>query len=625
MLTLAATVAAGFADAKLATLRASAPVVPQTIGVVQVRARVVDVASPSAGRSRVLLAPFAIERVAQGALPVRLRLTLDTPDPPEPGTAIKALAILDPPPGPASPGAYDFARDVWFDRLGGVGLALKPVREIDAPRPSANLSIEMAVNRFRWRLAERLSQDLRAVMGGSPGAGLAAAVTTSHEDWLAQDEIDDLRASGLAHMLAIAGLHTAAVTGFVFVAVRLAVAAWPWLALRVSGKKLAACAGLATACAYLALSGAHPPARRAAITASVAFVAILLARRAVSLRSLAVAALIILALQPVAVVEPGFQMSFCASAALVALAEVWPRRSGKVLAPWFIVWPQKARDWALAMFVVSLVAGAATAPFALQHFNRVARYGLPGGGRGRGLARAVAPLALHPFLVIAGWSGAAIVTRAHLFATTPGAAHTLSSAPWPALPISFAAIVFACLWRGWLRWVALPFTAAVLLWPRPAPPLGWIAADGGNAAITIEGRAIVLKPQVRTFASNAWAAHRGLTLPFAPDAEADLAFACDRNQCLPRYGTWPALGAWWSRRPPPPEKIQALCRSSDIVLTRSAAPMPDSCKGDLVIGPDSFARGGAAEIYRNPDGRWRLDWSQPGRGRRPWSTPAGGA
>jgi hypothetical protein len=103
-----------------------------------------------------------------------------------------------------------------------------------------------------------------------------------------------MRASGLAHILSISGLHMAIVGGFVFAAFRLGVAAWPWLALRIDGKKLAALAGLGSVGAYLVLSGAPPPAERAAITASVAFLAILVERRAISLHALALAALIIL-------------------------------------------------------------------------------------------------------------------------------------------------------------------------------------------------------------------------------------------------------------------------------------------------------------------------------------------
>ncbi len=292
----------GFADAKLATERARAPVIPEGIGVAQVSGRVVDIAEAAGGRLRLLIEPVAISGLAATELPARVRLTLREPSDVEPGDALTVHAILDPPPGPASPGGFDFARDAWFSRLGGVGLALSPPRPIALPPMRGWLWLQVRLNTLRWRLASRLVGDL----GGGNAAGLAAAVTTSHQAWLSEADAQDLRDAGLAHMLAIAGLHTAAVTGFVYAAVRLLVAAWPWLALRVSGKKLAAAAGLVACGVYLALSGAHPPARRAAITAGVAFLAMLCGRRPISMRSLAIAALAVLALQPISVVQPGF-------------------------------------------------------------------------------------------------------------------------------------------------------------------------------------------------------------------------------------------------------------------------------------------------------------------------------
>jgi competence protein ComEC len=544
-------------------------------------------------------------------------------------------AILDPPPGPASPGGYDFARDAWFDRVGAVGLALTPPEEIDPPAPSLGLRIEMTLNGLRWRLAERLAGDLQA-MGLTRGAGLVAAVTTSHQDWLDPADTDDLRNSGLAHMLAIAGLHTAAVTGFVFAAIRLLVAAWPWLALRVSGKKLAALGGLVAVVVYLALSGAHPPARRAAITASVAFLAILLDRRALSLHSLALAAVIILALQPVAVVEPGFQMSFCATASLVALAELWPRRGGLIQAPWFVAWPQKIKDAVVGLIAVSFVAGAATGPFAIQDFNRMASYGLFANlfadllasvvlmpalvVAGIGEALGIAPVWLGPPLAVAGWSGQGILTIAHTFATAPGASHTFASAPPIALLVSFLGIVFACLWKGRLRWLAAPLTLAVLVWPRDPAPAAWLAADGANAAVVIDGRAVVLKPTVRTFASESWIVHRGLIAPFDPEAETALAFDCNRMRCIPHVGVKPAIGAWWTKRAPKPEALDDLCRASAILLLKAQVPTPPSCDGVLVLRPADFAHGGAAEVYPAANGEgWRLDWSSDWRGVRPWT------
>ncbi len=627
--TLVAFAAAGFADGKLMTDGVAAPVMPVGSGVATLEGWVVDVASPSAGRPRLLIAPSYISTLDEKAWPARLRVTLRSGQAVAPGEGIRFRAILNPPPGPASPGNYDFGRDAWFDRVGGVGLALtEPTRADPGPAP-LGLALEMKINALRWALACRLAEDLRA-LGFPDGAGLAAAVTTSHQDWLAPDATDDLRNSGLAHMLAIAGLHTAAVTGFVFLAIRLVVAAWPALALRVSGKRLAAIGGLICVGVYLALSGAHPPARRAAITAAVAFIAILLDRRAVSLHALALAALIILFLQPVAVVEPGFQMSFCATSALVALAEIRGRPPPLLNLPWFLAWPQRFKDWAVSMLAVSFIAGAATGPFAIQHFNRMANYGL----FANLFADLLASMVLMPSLVlaslgeaigfslsalslplsVAGWSGQGVVMIAHLFATAPGASHSFSSAPPTALWLSFVGIIFASLWRGRLRWVAAPLALAVLIWPRPPAPAGWIAADGANAAVVVNGRAIVLKPTVRQFASQAWITHRGLIAPFDPDLETRLAFDCNRTLCLPRYGSRPALGAWWTKRAPKPEALQTLCRASEIIILKADVATPTVCNGVMILRTKDFDQGGAGEIYPSDDGGWRINWAAQTRG-----------
>ena len=630
---LLALAAAGFADGKLATEMARAPVVPDGLGAVTVRGWVVDIVEGGAGRMRLLIAPVDISGLSPAQTPARVRLSLRTPLDVAPGDAISAFAILDPPPGPASPGGFDFARDAWFARLGGVGLALTAPRAIRLPPMGVAPRLQTGLNALRWRLAERLVGDL----GGGPGAGLAAAVTTSHQAWLPEDDAQDLRNSGLAHMLAIAGLHTAAVAGFAYAAVRLLVAAWPWLALRVSGKKLAAAAGLLTVLAYLALSGAHPPARRAAITAGAAFLAILADRRPISMRSLALAALVVLAVQPVAVTQPGFQMSFCATAALVAMAELWPAHGPVRGLPWFISWPQRLRDWTAAMLMVSLVAGLATAPFALQHFNRMANYGLFANFG----ADLLASLVLMPALVLCvigealnvdpAWfaaprwvaeaAGQGVLDIARLFATWPGATRSLPSAPQAALVVAFCGIVFACLWRGRLRWAAVPLAAAVLVWPRPPAPSAWIAEDGDNAAIVEDGRAVVLKPTVRAFAANAFISHRGLLAPFDPVEEAALAFDCSRSQCVPRLGTHPAMGAWWMRRPPSAAQLAPICEASDIVLVRGSDPDPGACPGALLLSLKDFKRGGSAEVYPAAEG-WRVHWAAAERGLRPWSEPA---
>ncbi len=175
---------------------------------------------------------------------------------PRPGEALSLLAIVNPPPPPASPGSYDFARDAYFESVGGVGLALRAPRLV-TPESQApwRLRLTMWVNAQRWALTEKIV----AALGPDTG-GLAAAMTTGHEAFIPKEQVENLRAAGLAHIISISGLHMAIVGGFAFAAARLLVAAWPLLALRVSGKKLAALVGLAAVGGYLVLSGAPPPA-----------------------------------------------------------------------------------------------------------------------------------------------------------------------------------------------------------------------------------------------------------------------------------------------------------------------------------------------------------------------------
>jgi competence protein ComEC len=640
---LAATACVGFLVAKLHSNAVAAPVAPTGVRVIE--GFVVDIASPSERGPRLLIAPVSISDLAPGRTPVRVRIVTPVPGGPEttppPGSAVRILALLDPPPGPAAPGAYDFARDAWFEGVGGVGLALRPASHIDLPQAPLPLRLEMGLNAVRWSVASHLAHDIRQVLGPNDGgaAGLAAAVTTSHQDWLAAADRDALRGSGLAHMLAIAGLHTAAVSGFAFFFFRLAIAAWPWLAVRISGKKAAAVLALVVVASYLLLSGAHPPARRAAITASVAFLAILADRRAVSLHSLAVAALVILLIEPDAVLQPGFEMSFCATASLVAMAEIWPHRSSSAGLPWPIAALQRGRDWLFAMAMVSLVAGAATGPFAIQHFNRVANYGVLANLTADFIASALLMPALAlclaaqaiglgadlvaPLYWAAGWAARSVISIGHLFSGAPGAAITMSSAPELALAVSYLGIVFACLWRGWLRWIGIPMAFAVALWPRPAPPAAWIANDGSDAAIVIGDEAVALKPISHVYAVQTWAQRRNLRLP--TDGETALAglYDCNRLACAPRVGLHPMIAAWWTKRKPNPERLAELCQGADILILRAETPLPESCSGVRVLGRAAFERSGAAEIY--PSGRdWRIIWAQPIRGERPWTVSDSG-
>lgn len=619
---------AGFALAKLRVERVAAPVMRSADAPHRLEGWVVDVQSPDASRPRLLIAPVRVEGVDPAATPIRVRVRLQQGEAtPAPGSPVAVLALLNAPPPPSAPGSYDFARDAYFDSIGAVGFALAVRAPPVLDPPPAGLARTMAVNAMRWRLAERIVGAL-----GPETGGLAAAMVTGHEHWIPAEQIEAMRNSGLAHIISISGLHMAIVGGFAFGLTRLVVAAWPWLALRVSGKKAAACAGLAAVGAYLLLSGAPAPAERAAITAAIAFTAILADRRAISLHALAVAAVVIIAVQPEAVAGPGFQMSFAATAALVALAEAWRRPAREINAPWQIRLAQGTGAWIAASVGASLVAGLATAPFAVQHFNRVAAWGLAAN-------LAVAPIssfvimpflamgaALAPFglgdwaLTVAGWGVGAMTWVAHKAAATPGAIWLIASAPAWTLPAAFLGVLWLCLWRGPLRWLGLPLALAVWLVPRPPVPDLWIAADGSAAAVRQGDSGLLLRPDAQAFSAELWARRRGLE----PDAESAAAlYVCDRFSCLPQRTAPVPVAANWRRRPLTDAELLRLCASAKVVIVRSEGDA-SLCPGRLVLTKRDFAQGGSAELWRKTDG-WTVQWAQPLRGRRPWTWSVNGS
>ncbi len=624
-LILVAFAMAGFSIAKIRAERVRAPLAP-VVGVpMRLDGWVVDVAAPGQGGQRLLIAPYRLGDLAPEATPTRVRVTLRSgAHVPSPGSAVKLLAQINPPPPPVSPGAYDFARDAWFESVGGVGFALGPPATWEAPaRAPWRLRLAMKINAARWSLARQMVD----IMGPNSG-GLAAAMTTGQEAFLPREQVDRLRAAGLAHIISISGLHMAIVGGFAFALARLVIASWPWLALRVSGKKCAALVGLAAVGGYLVLSGAPSPAERAAITAAVAFGAVLADRQAISLHALALAAMAVLLLHPEAVTEPGFQMSFAATAALVALAEAWPRPVREINTPWPIRLAQGAGVWLAASLAASLVAGLATGPIAMQHFNRVSTWGLAANLASApissflmmpalAIGAALTPLGLGEApLAVAGFAIEILGGVARLAQQAPHSELLVASRPGWTLAVAFLGLLWLCLWRGRLRWLGAPFALAVSLVPAPGAPDVWVSADGATAAVRQGRAAILLRPDAKLFGAELWSRRRGLV----PAAEGvrDTAFDCDRWSCSPREQAPVRVAAAWNlKRPLKPGRPEALCAGAEVVIVRNAN-RPPACAAQ-VLSAAHFARGGAAELYRQPNGRWRVVWAQDLRGRRPWT------
>ncbi len=610
-----------------------APVLPSDRNSYRLEAFVIDDLSPSSDHPRLLLAPIRIDGLSPDKTPLRVRVSLRPGSNSDirPGDAVSLFAILNPPPAPLIPGGYDFARTAWFQGIGGVGFVPGEIHKTDIKSASWRLNLVLAVNRLRGNLTRAIHESVAPVFTeGSTLGGFAAALVTGQQTYIPDAFVDTMRDSGLAHILSISGVHMAIVGGAVFFALRYALTLWPWLALRVPIKKLAAALSIIAILIYLALSGAPAPAVRSAVVAIVAFAAILCDRRALSLHSLAIAALVVMLLTPEAVIQPGFQMSFAATAALLALAEVHQAPIREIHVPWWVRTIQSSIEGLWLSLKVSIVATAATTPFAIAYFNRFSVYGLFSNLFEAPITAVVMPtlaagtiLSATPagafFLRIAACGLWLIGKIAAIVSSIPGAVLTWPAAPAYVLAMSFLGVVWVCLVRGYGRWLGLVPALAILWWPRLPASDVWIDPTGGNAAIHTGGQAYVLRPKVKLYGFEQWSQRYGLkTDPSGRDRTYD----CSGYACTPLPDADLRIGFWFSNRPPSAIALDTLCLNSDLVVLRSPlADWPDTCQGVNHVSSGDFRRLGAMELTRTA-GTWTIKAAQPLRGHRPWSEPS---
>ncbi|WP_420013788.1 ComEC/Rec2 family competence protein [Tateyamaria sp.] len=472
-----------------------------------IEGRIVGMDRSGSDAVRLTLDRVKLDRVAPQDTPRRVRISLHgDPDlgvAPVPGLRIMTTGHLSPPGGPVEPGGFDFQRHAWFAQLGAVGYVRVPILAIAAAE------FDMAQMIFRiWMTA---SARVRDVLPGDIG-GFAAAVTTGDRSGISQAGLEALRASNTAHLLAISGLHMGLLSGFVFGLLRLCFALIPAVALRWPARKLAAGGALVAASVYLALSGGNVATERAFVMVAVALCAVMVDRRALSLRAVAMAAMIVLALRPEALMGPGFQMSFAATTALVAVFG-WMRD-----VPRGPKWAQPL----IGLIVSSSVAGLATAPIGAAHFNAVAHYGLLANLFSVPLMgvlvipAAVLALLLSPFgleavgLWLMGGGLAWILWVAETVSGLDGArGYVPGPNPW-VLPMMALGAFFVILWRAKMRFAGVAVIGGALaLWQTGDRPAILIADTGALVGVmTAQGRALS-KEKGAGFVARNWLENDG--------------------------------------------------------------------------------------------------------------------
>jgi competence protein ComEC len=535
-----AILAAGFGMADLRAFSVAGPTLRAETGFVTITGSLVAVDEAPKLR-RLIVEVESIERLAPDATPRRIRLSWRGKEfAARPGDIVSLRASLSPPPPPVAPGGFDFARQLYFQRIGAVGFMVAPPTVTQSGQQDWRARVAAVAEEARIVLARR-------IIAKAPGEGgaIVAAVITGKREAISEEAEAALRDSGLAHLLAISGLHMGLATGLIFFAVRGGLALNETLALKYPIKKWAATAALFSGAGYLLLSGGAWSAQRAFIMSAIMFAAILVDRRALSLRNVAIAALIILAMTPEAVLHPGFQMSFAAVTALIAAYEWASRRADPNRS---FSWPARFRRYVVGIAATDTIAALATAPYSLYHFNRAANFGLPANVISIPvmgfwvMPAAIIALLLMPIgldgpawrisaagvdliLLIAGWTS-------HL----PGAVSVIAHWPGAALATVSLGGLWLCLMNA--NWriaglVAFP-VAAVMAVIEPDPEIFFPATgDNAGALVNIDGRQTlaVFDRRRSRFAARAWMEFAGVDVAnMNPQRLSDFG-VCDAAGC----------------------------------------------------------------------------------------------
>ncbi|MFC0195045.1 ComEC/Rec2 family competence protein [Aureimonas pseudogalii] len=571
------------------------------------------------GRFRYTIDVASTDRPVLSRPPERVRILVSSRHAPLPiGGRYVGLVRLRPPAGPAYPGAYDFAFAPYFDGLGAYGFSLGAPEARSEVRPP---TFADGVARLRMSMDEKI----RSVLPGATGA-VASALITGERAGIPDDIEDALRATSLAHILSISGFHMALVAGFTMFVVRAALAGFPAVALRFPVRKFAAVAALAVSFFYFVLAGDNPATERSFVMIAIMLGAILCDRPALTLRNVGVAALIVMLLAPHVVLTATFQMSFAATVALVGAYGAyssWRHRRERTIGP-----ASRAR-WRTILVVLagvtlsSLIAGAATAPYGIYHFKRVAPFGLIANVLATpilsfwvmplALASALAmPLGLEAlFLQPMGWGLDLVFRFARDFATLlpDQAVGRMSGVALVLLTIAILVLSFSA---SLLRWAAVPIAALGLAFLSPGPPPEILVFESGTEAAVVlpDGKAAALKPKPAAFVWDQWARAYGWTSTVSPtittsgepasapgssaspSSLAATGFACLDDVCrIVSPSGWRV--AWTNAY----EKLGDLCDTADLVIV-ARAMRTNSCRsGARLLTLRSLRRTGSVAVY----------------------------
>lgn len=496
-----------------------------------------------------------------------------------PGDIIRATVRFYAVPGPVVPNGFDSQFHAFFDGIGAYGNATDTVERVAVGNSSAP---ERIIDGIRRGIAARIDADLT-----QPTAGIARALITGDQSAVSDEARDTMAAAGLAHVLSVSGLHLTIVAGLVLLTLRGGLALVGGIHRFVSVKRVAAAGAIVAALAYFAISGGNVAALRSTIMLVLVLGAVVFGRRALTMRNVAIAALIVIATDPASVFRPSFQLSFAAVVALIGA--------------WELMRPPEGREKSLlartggylwGIVLTSFIAGAATLLFSVYHFQQTSPLGVLGNlftlplvGFVMMPSAVLATLAMPfgweaPFLAIMGWS---IDWMLQLGALVAGWSSGLDASPLlqpMALLLGLVALAWFTFLSSWHRLIAPALLVpAVLLFALDRPPDVLIADTTQAVALRGDADLQLVAGKGDSFAVDVWRETYGEAI------EPGQLLKCDSIGCFGASGRGFSVAIVRD-----PSGFYEDCSTADLLIARRTVPA--NCAAGTIIDAGALARGG---------------------------------
>ncbi|MBT3557947.1 MAG: ComEC family competence protein [Rhodospirillales bacterium] len=612
-----AIIATGFSAAKFRTIDVAHTVLEKEIGPTRITGLVVATETRPAGL-RIMMEDPEVRWLEPFDTPERIRININTNKGPKivAGDWVQVYAVLRPPQTPATPRSFDFQRYAYFKEIGATGFSYGAAEVV---HHTESLSAASTLDSVRARIGNRI----RSVVPGTTGA-VASALITGDRGAIPQTTVDAMRDAGLAHLLAISGLHIGLVGGFVFFCARAGLALIPALAVRYPIKAWAAIIALAAALGYTLISGATIPTLRAFTMMALVLGAVIIGRRGISMRLVAWAAMVILLFRPESLFGASFQLSFAAVIGLVAAYEYTGRRFNRM-------WHGSGFLRRMVLYTggvgfSTIIASLSTAPFAAYHFHQLAGYGLLSNLLAVPLTAlwimpsALLGMSLMPFgldglgLIPMGWGIDAVVSIAERVGPMPGNVTLIPQIPFAALMLFVSGGLWLCLWwQGWRILGMVGIAAGLVVSINAQQPLIVAAANGELFSVRYADTMVFVGPKAtgNRFTRKVWLEQAGLPVTATISAEIKDGLRCDEQGCILGAPDNSIAMVWHEAA------LMEDCWRAAIVL--SAVPVRSRCSAPhLVIDRFDLWRNGAHAIYLDGT-RIRMESTFQVRGTRPWT------